>query len=111
MKTLHLILSCLIVASACTPKKAAETETPSQDSVVAETPKASEPLKPGAITLDSLFTINSESDLKKVFGNAVTRSIGYGAEGEGEYPNTLLFADTENQVEFVWNDTVQFTKV
>lgn len=59
--------------------------------------------------LDSLLTFNSEEQLKLAFGGDVTRSIGYVPEGMGQYPNTLLFAGTRNEVEFIWGDTTQFT--
>jgi hypothetical protein len=54
--------------------------------------------------LDSLLTFDSEAALKKVFGEHVKRSVGYYPEGMGEYKNTLLFPDSKNQVEFVWED-------
>ncbi len=54
--------------------------------------------------LDSLLLFDSEAALKKVFGEHVKRSVGYYPEGMGEYANTLLFPDSKNQVEFVWED-------
>jgi len=54
--------------------------------------------------LDSLLSFDSEAALKEVYGNHVKRSVGYYPEGMGEYTNTLLFPDSKNQVEFVWED-------
>lgn len=54
--------------------------------------------------LDSLLHFDSEAALKNVFGEHVQRSTGYYPEGMGEYPNTLLFPGSKNEVEFVWKD-------
>lgn len=56
------------------------------------------------IPLDSLLSFNSESALKKIFGENVKRSTGYYPEGMGEYNNSLLYPDSKNEVEFVWED-------
>lgn len=62
--------------------------------------------------LDSLLNFDSEKALKKVFGANVKRSIGYYPEGMGEYANTLLFPETKNEVEFVWeDDSAHFCKL
>jgi len=62
--------------------------------------------------LDSLLAFNSEAALKKVFGKHVKRSVGYYPEGMGEYKNTLLFPDSKNEIEFVWeDDSLHFSKL
>jgi len=62
--------------------------------------------------LDSLLKFDSEKALKKVFGTNVKRSTGYYPEGMGEYANTLLFPETKNEVEFVWeDDSINFCKL
>lgn len=62
--------------------------------------------------LDSLLSFDSEAALKKVYGEYVKRSVGYYPEGMGEYSNTLLFPDSKNQVEFVWeDDSLQYNKL
>ncbi|WP_276168343.1 hypothetical protein [Zobellia alginiliquefaciens] len=62
--------------------------------------------------LDSLLSFDSEEALKAVFGKHVKRSVGYYPEGMGEYANTLIFPDSKNEVEFVWqDDTVNFKKL
>lgn len=60
------------------------------------------------ISLDDLLKVNSEAELISKFNSNTKRSIGYLPEGMGEYPNTILFAETKNEVEFVWNDTIKF---
>ena len=54
--------------------------------------------------LDSLLQFDSETALKNIFGENIERSTGYYPEGMGQYPNTLLFSGTKNEVEFVWKD-------
>ena len=62
--------------------------------------------------LDSLLSFDSEAALKEVFGEHVKRSVGYYPEGMGEYENTLLFPDSKNEVEFVWeDDSIQYNKL
>lgn len=62
--------------------------------------------------LDSLLSFNSEAALKKVFGESVKRSVGYYPEGTGEYTTTLLFPDSKNEVEFVWeDDSIHYNKL
>ena len=62
--------------------------------------------------LDSLLSFDSEKELKEVFGKDVQRSKGYYPEGMGEYTNTLLFPNSKNEVEFVWeDDTLNFNKL
>lgn len=62
--------------------------------------------------LDSLLSFDSEAALKEAYGNQVKRSVGYYPEGMGEYTNTLLFPDSKNQVEFVWeDDSLHFKKL
>ena len=60
-------------------------------------------------SLDSLLKFDSETELKRVFGNYVKRSKGYYPGGMGEYPITLLFAGTINEVMYEWEDTVNFS--
>jgi len=63
-----------------------------------------------AFLLDSLLTFDSEAELRKVFGDNIKRSVGYYPEGMGEYPNTLLFPGTKNEVQFVWlDDSISFS--
>lgn len=62
--------------------------------------------------LDSLLSFDSEEALKRVFGEAVKRSIGYYPEGMGEYTHTLLFPDSKDEVAFVWEeDSVNLKKL
>ena len=62
--------------------------------------------------LDSLLSFDSEEALKKVYGKHVKRAVGYYPEGMGEYVNTLLFPDSKNQVEFVWeDDSLKYNKL
>jgi hypothetical protein len=65
----------------------------------------------GEFPLDSLLEFDSEEALQKAFGKNVKRSIGYMPEGMGTYPNTLLFSGTEKEVEFIWNDTINFSQI
>lgn len=55
--------------------------------------------------LDSLLSFDSESALKEVFKSNVVRSSAPLPEGMGVYPNTLLFPNSQNEVEFIWKDT------
>jgi hypothetical protein len=59
--------------------------------------------------LDSLLKFDSEDALKRVFGKYVKRSIGYYPGCMGEYPITLLYSGTKNEVQFEWVDTVNFS--
>ncbi|QHI34868.1 hypothetical protein IMCC3317_02130 [Kordia antarctica] len=62
--------------------------------------------------LDSLLSYDSEVALKKVYGEHVKRSVGYYPEGMGEYATTVLFPDSKNQVEFVWeDDSIHYNKL
>jgi hypothetical protein len=65
----------------------------------------------GDFPLDSLLEFSSEEALQKAFGENVKRSIGYMPEGTGQYPNTILFPGTEREVEFIWNDTLNFSQI
>lgn len=63
-------------------------------------------------TLDSLLFYNSESELKSKYGKNVVRSTGYYPEGMGEYQNTILFPNSNYEVEFVWlNDSIDFSQL
>ncbi|MBC8756263.1 hypothetical protein H2O64_16435 [Kordia sp. YSTF-M3] len=94
-KTIHILL-ILFLLNSCSnePKKEASKET---KVVTKDVSKIDYPL-------DSLLSFDSEAALKKVYGKHVKRSVGYYPEGMGEYKNTLLFPDSKNQVEFVWED-------
>ena len=62
--------------------------------------------------LDSLLSFDSEKELQKVFGKNAKRSVGYLPEGSGEYANTVLFPNSKNEVEFVWeDDSIHFDKL
>lgn len=62
--------------------------------------------------LDELLEFDSEEALKEVYNENVTRSTGYYPEGMGEYQNTLLFAGTPNEVEFIWvDDSIGFKEL
>jgi hypothetical protein len=63
------------------------------------------------ISLDSLLMFRSMQELKKIFGENVISSRGDYPEGMGTYRNTLLFPKSKNQVEFVWQDTVNYSKL
>lgn len=94
---------------ACNAKK----ERPMQDENDIRSAKAVDSTQTAAkpdFTLDKLLSFQSEADLIKTYGADVKRSTGYYPEGMGEYQNTLLFPDTKNQVEFVWqDDSVSFS--
>jgi len=101
-------LSMVILLWCCTNNKSNEQETGLDDSVtsVDRDSAAAHVVQvpaPG-FPLDSLLAFDSESDLKKTFGEKLRRVKGYYPEGMGEYSITLLFAGTTNQVGFVWKD-------
>lgn len=61
---------------------------------------------PKQFPLDSLLPFNSEKALREVFGDYVKRSVGSDNEGTVQFPITLLFPDSKNQVVFYWADTL-----
>lgn len=63
--------------------------------------------------LDSLLNFDSEEALIAVYGKEyVGRKKGYYPEGMGEYTMTTLFADTPNEVGFMWeDDTLAFNSL
>lgn len=108
MKKILQVLLILFMLNSCSngTKKEATKETKAETSVVIkDISKVDYPL-------DSLLSFDSETTLKKVFGRHIKRSVGYYPEGMGEYMNTLLFPDSKNQVEFVWeDDSLHFNKL
>jgi hypothetical protein len=112
----QFILAVILIISSCSPKKEPiEENNIAKDTIVAiQQSQSSDNRKTDIVSvnfpLDSLLRFDSEAELIKAFANNVKRSIGYYPEGMGEYQNTLLFPDTENQVEFVWtDDSVNFS--
>lgn len=100
MKNIIQILLILFLLNSCSnePKKDVLKETKAATKAVTKDVSKIE------YPLDSLLSFNSEKALKKVYGKHVKRSVGYYPEGMGEYKNTLLFPDSKNEVEFVWED-------
>ncbi len=112
----QFIFGAVLILSGCATKKDAVEEDKTDKDTIAIIPRTSSPAEPQTETvtidfpLDSLLKFDSEVALMNAFGTHVKRSIGYYPEGMGEYPNTLLFPDSENQVEFVWvDDSVNFS--
>ncbi|MFK7746928.1 MAG: hypothetical protein AB8B65_00925 [Kordia sp.] len=100
--TLHILLIIFLLNSC-------ENETKKSTTKAAETTKKTTKVAKKDISkvdypLDSLLAFDSEEALKKVFGKHIKRSVGYYPEGMGEYEMTLLFPDSKNQVEFVWEE-------
>jgi hypothetical protein len=106
----HFIFGTIVILSACVTKKEPTEENKIGKDTIEIIPRAASPTEPQTETviidfpLDSLLKFDSEVALMNAFGTNVKRSTGYYPEGMGEYPNTLLFPDSENQVEFVWVD-------
>jgi hypothetical protein len=68
------------------------------------------PVDRGAYILDSLLVFNNEQKLIEKFGKEnVRRDTAYYPEGSGEYMVTLLYPDSDREVEFVWNDSINFS--
>ncbi|MGH1384600.1 hypothetical protein [Kordia sp.] len=111
MKNIIQILLIIFVFSSCANEtkksttKAAETTKTTTKVAIKDVSEIDYPL-------DSLLSFDSEEALKKVYGKHVKRSVGYYPEGMGEYKMTLLFPDSKNQVEFVWeDDSLQINKL
>ena len=111
MKNIIQILLIIFVFSSCA------NETKKSTTKAAETTKTTTKVAKKDVSkidypLDSLLSFDSEEALKKVYGKHVKRSVGYYPEGMGEYKMTLLFPDSKNQVEFVWeDDSLHFNKL
>jgi hypothetical protein len=107
------ILICALIATSCSSdEKENTTEQQLQtDSVFTSTEVKSENTEAIEVMdfpLDSLLHFDSMAELKEVFGDDVVQSFGYFPEGMGTYPNTRLYPKTKNEVEFQWNDTINF---
>ena len=112
----QFILGAIVILSGCVPKKDTTAENKVDTATIEIIPRTSSPTEPQTekvfidFPLDSLLKFDSEVALMSAFGTNVKRSTGYYPEGMGEYPNTLLFPDSEDQVEFVWlDDSVNFS--
>ncbi len=99
MKHYTLILSFLLIFCACN-SNSSNTDNGKEDK---QNNKTSTIIKKG-FQLNDLLQFNSEAALKAKYGNKVKRTLGYLPEGMGEYPNTTLFPDTPNAVQFEWKD-------
>ena len=100
IKFFSVIISLLIIAG-CHQTRRAEPAA-RQNTLGSATP----------FLLDSLMNYSSEADLVAHFGEAnVTRDTAWYPEGEGQYIVTRLFRDTDKEVEFTWNDTINFSSL
>jgi hypothetical protein len=99
----------LIALAACGGK---DTQHSATDSLAVDSAQykteAARPVAASTDVLDSLLKYDSEQELIAAFGDQVKHSMGNYPEGMGTYPNTLLYPDTPDEVEFVWDDTVAF---
>lgn len=100
--TLHILLILFLLNSCANETK--KTTTKAAEATKTATKIAKKDISEIDYPLDSLLSFDSEEALKKVYGTHVKRSVGYYPEGMGEYEMTLLFPDSKNQVEFVWED-------
>lgn len=105
-----------LLIAACNEQDSTNNNAPaSADTTPNDTAKGQQPQpaqqKALPFILDSLLKFDSEAALKAAFGDSVKSSRGYLPEGEGTYPNTLLFPETGNEVVFVWDDTILLSKL
>jgi len=108
-KTLILLLLTLSLV-ACVNTKQTQEETRTQPKNTEEV--SSNQTKKKDFILDNLLTFNSEEALKKVYGKYTKRSSRQDPEEMGDYTCTLLFPNSDNEVEFVWeDDSVSFSKL
>lgn len=100
MKNTIQILLVLLLLNSCSNK----VKKPATKTTETATAIAKKDISKIDYPLDSLLSFDSEEALKKVFGKHVKRAVGFYPEGMGEYEMTLLFPDSKNQVEFIWED-------
>ena len=94
-----VVLACSTLACTQSSNTASEATTAPVTASIAAT-----------LTLDSLRNFNSEASLAQTFGqDNIQRDTLYCPEGECTYIATILFANTNNQVEFSWADTTSFS--
>lgn len=114
----QLLFATFLLFTDCTTKKAGSEDSTSNTDTISTSQHDSQDsqlrneIVQIEFLLDSLLKFDSESELKEVFGDNIKRSIGYHPEGMGEYANTLLYPETDNQVEFVWlDDSISFSRL
>ena len=102
MRIFFLIIAVAIATLACQQTKKIET------AAVVDSVSAGK----GEFILDSLLKYSTEADIIRDFGSDnITRDTAYYPEGEGQYVITLLFPESEKEVEFTWNDTINFSSL
>jgi hypothetical protein len=111
-----LILCIIVILSSCSTGNESTVENKGNtDSIILNQSDTAVTISEGEkiqieFSLDSLLNFDSELKLKEVFGNHVKRSKGSDQEGVEEYPITLLFPNTSDEVEFVWReDSINFS--
>jgi|WetSurMetagenome_2_1015567.scaffolds.fasta_scaffold286093_2 hypothetical protein len=103
MKNFLLLVSLLIVVACNNPGSNGRSDKDLSD-------VSDVKLKPSD-TLDNLFLIADEKQLKEVYGEKnVSWDTVWGAEGEF-YMGTKLYGDTPDEIVIEWADTTQHAKV